>query len=102
MHTTNTTGFIIGFYQILLSVLEYLIMEEYETLSCVREYHEYQSVWRVAVGEELHFEREILRNPMDPYAVVVKKDSITVSHLPRKISRMCSLFLIRGGKFSCA
>ena len=37
----------------------------------------------------------------DPYAVVVKKSVITVGHLPNKISRMCSLFLMRGGEFSC-
>ena len=46
-HTTNTTVFILGFYQILRSVLKYLIMEEYETLSCV---HIYQNIkksgWR--------------------------------------------------------
>ena len=36
-----------------------------------------------------------------PYAIVVKKDGITVSHLPHKILRICSLFLIKGGKFSC-
>ena len=61
-------------------------------LSCVRGYHEYQRVWMAAVGEELHFERETRRNPRYPYAIVVKKDGITVGHLPRKISRICSLF----------
>ena len=78
-------------------------MEEYETLSCVlgHGYHEYQRVWTVAVGEELFFERETQLNPRYPYAIVVKKDGITVGHLPHKISRICSLFLIRGGKFSC-
>ena len=76
-------------------------MKEYETLSCVRGYHEYQRVWTVAVGKELYFKREMRQNPRYPYAIVVKKDGITVGHLPRKISRICSLFLIRGGKFSC-
>ena len=55
-------------------------------LSCVHGYHEYQRVcqsgWRArrmtAVGEELWCERERPQNPMDPYAVVVKKDDITV------------------------
>ena len=83
MHTTNTTKFILGFYQILRSVLEYLIMEEYETLSCVRGYHEYQIVWTAAVGEELRSERETPPNLRDPYAVIVKKDGITVGHLPQ-------------------
>ena len=34
--------------------------------------------WMAAVGEELWCERERPQNPMDPYAVVVKKDGITV------------------------
>ena len=58
-------------------------MEEYETPSCVRGYHEYQRVWMATVGEELRCERERPRNPMDPYAVVVKKDSITVGKSTR-------------------
>ena len=33
-------------------------MEEYETLSYVHGYNEYQRVWMVAVGEELWCERE--------------------------------------------
>ena len=55
-------------------------MEEYETLSCVYGYHEYQRVWMVAVGEELCCERETPQNPRDSYAIVVKKDGITVGH----------------------
>ena len=47
-------------------------------LSCVRRYHENQRVWMAEVGEELRCERERPRNPMDPYAVVVKKDGITI------------------------
>ena len=33
-----------------------------------------ESGWHRAVGEELRCERERSRNPMDPYAVVVKKE----------------------------
>ena len=76
-------------------------MEEYETLSCVCGYHEYQRVWTAAMGEILRLEKEMRRNPRYPYPIVVKKDGITVGHLPHNISRICSLFLIRGGKFSC-
>ena len=64
-------------------------------LSCVCGYHEYQRVWMAAVGEELCCKRETR-------AVVVKKDGITVGHLPHKISRICLLFLMRGEKFSRA
>ena len=70
-------------------MLGYLITEEYETLSCVSGYHVYQIVWTAGVQEELRRERETPRIPRDPYAVVLKKDGITVGQLPHKISRMC-------------
>ena len=38
-------------------------------------------------------------NKSDRYAVAVMKDSI--GHLPRKVSCVCSLFLLRGGTISC-
>ena len=42
-------------------------------------------------------EREI-GNVVDRYAVAAKNDSrITVGHLPRKISQICSIFLMGGG-----
>ena len=37
----------------------------------------------MAVGEELQCERERHQNPVDPYAVVVKKDGITVGKSTR-------------------
>jgi len=36
------------------------------------------------------------RNPRDPYAVALLKDSITVGHIPCAISCICTLFLKRG------
>ena len=46
-------------------------------------------------------EREI-GNVVDRYAVAAKNDSrITVGHLPRKISRICSIFLMGGGNGYC-
>ena len=35
-------------------------------------------------------------NPHDPYAVAIKKGSVVVGHMPRKISVVCSLFLHAG------
>ena len=69
-------------------------MEEYETLSCVCEHHECQRVWMTAVGEELRCKRERPQNPRDPYVVVVKKDGITVGHLPHGKFQKCSMLLI--------
>ena len=40
-------------------------------------------------------------NASDPYAVAVKKERTIIGHLPQKLSRMCSLFLRRGGTIKC-
>ena len=36
------------------------------------------------------------------YAVAVKMGGPVIRHLPRKVSRVCSLFLRRGGHIRCA
>ena len=36
-------------------------------------------------------------NTIDQYAVAVIRSGLVVGHLPKKISRVCSLFLRRGG-----
>ena len=56
----------------------------------------YKDIGDAAVGEELLREREPL-NAQDQYAVAVKREGIIVGHLPRKISRLRSLFLRQGG-----
>ena len=60
----------------------------------------YSSIWDAAVGEQLECARELL-NDSDRYAVAVTRDSVIIGHLPRKISRVCSLFLRRGGIITC-
>ena len=67
---------------------------------CIRGYHVYQEIWEAAVGEVLVCEREP-RDVEDRYAVAVKKDGTVIRHLPRKVSRICSLFLRRGGSIHC-
>ena len=52
------------------------------------------------IGEDLLCEREPF-NDVDRYAVAVLKDDTTVGHIPKKISRICSLFLARGGNIAC-
>ena len=68
--------------------------------SCVRGYHIYKEKWTAAVGEILCCAREV-GNVLDRYAVSVLKDGDIVGHLPRKISKVCSLFLRRGDSISC-
>ena len=74
-------------------------MEEFEIGSCVGGYCVYKAIWAAAAGEELTCEREP-HNVQDRYAVSVKR-GVVVGHLPRKISRLCSLFLRRGGIIIC-
>ena len=73
---------------------------EYSMNLCVREYHVYQKVWEAVLGETLNCVRES-RNSHDWYAVAVKKNKVIIVHLPRKVSRVCSLFLKRGGVIKC-
>ena len=75
-------------------------METYERASCVRGFHVYFTIWHVVNGEELICEREP-SNRRDRYAVAVIKDDDIIGHLPRNISRICSLFLLRGGSIKC-
>jgi len=68
--------------------------------SCVRGYHVYKDVWAASAGAVLQCEREA-RNSNDPYAVAVHKDGLTVGHIPRTISCICSVFVRRGGSIVC-
>ena len=71
-----------------------------EKPSSIRGYHIYKDIWEAAIGEVLKCERE-RGNNKDRYAIAVKKDEIIIGHLPRRISRVCSLFLRRGGTIVC-
>ena len=75
-------------------------MEDYERALCVHGFYVYCNVWEVAIGEVLDCEREP-GNAKDWYPVAVKKDATVIGHLPRKISRVCSLFLSQGGSVQC-
>ena len=74
-------------------------MEEYTREMCARGYHVYKDIWVAAVGEVLQCEREP-SNASDRYAVAVK-DRTVIGHLPRKVSRVCLLFMRREGTIQC-
>ena len=57
-------------------------------------------IWTAALGEIVDCRREP-RNPKDRYAVSVVKNDTIIGHLPRKVSKVCSLFLRRGGRIQC-
>ena len=71
-------------------------------LSCVRGYHVYKDAWNPTIGDKLDCLRDCA-NVKDRYAVSVIDPSTkaTVGHLPKKISKVCSLFLRRGGTVTC-
>ena len=75
---------------------------EKEVACCVRGYHVYKDIWAAATGEELVCSREPT-NTADRYmyVVAVLKQETIIGHLPRKISKVCSLFLRRGGSIRC-
>ena len=73
---------------------------EFRKKLCVRGYHVYDEIWEAAVGEMLVCVREP-RNAHDRYAVAVEKDGTVIGHLPKKVSRVCALFLKRGGSIHC-
>ena len=73
---------------------------ELEITYCIRGYHVYRHIWDAAVGETLVCEREPT-NDKDRYAVAVKKCGTIVGHMPKKLSRLGSLFLLRGGAIVC-
>ena len=67
-------------------------METLERALCIRGYHIYKEYWSAVVGEEFACEREPT-NSTDRYAVAVIRSGVAIGHLPRKVSRACSLFL---------
>ena len=68
--------------------------------SCVHGYHIYNSNWGAIAREELQWVREI-GNMKDRYPISVLRHSDVVGHLPQKISRLCSLFILRDGTITC-
>ena len=54
----------------------------------IQGYHVYKEVWN-AENEGLRCEREV-GNHSDTFAVAVKKGTVTVGHVPRTISSICS------------
>ena len=75
-------------------------MSSFYITSVVRGYHVYKSVWCAVVGDQLSCAREP-GNCRDTFAVAIIKEGITVGHVPRNISPVCSIFLRRGGMIVC-
>ena len=57
--------------------------------NCVRGYNIYKDNWTARVNEVLSCARE--HGNRNSYAVVIKKDSSAVGHVPRVISYVCTI-----------
>ena len=64
----------------------------FEVESMVPGYHCYSTIWNAVMGEELPCKLE-LSNPEDRFAIAVCRCDITVGHVLKRISSICSLFL---------
>ena len=60
--------------------------------SCIHGYHVYKDVWDPPVGEIV-----VANVKRDLYTIALQKDSVTVGHVPRVISCVCTLLLRHGG-----
>ena len=80
--------------------IEMACHDEKEVTCCVRGYHVHKDIWAAAIGEELVCGSEPT-NMADRYAVAVLKQKTVIRHLPRKIWKVCSLFLRRGCSIRC-
>ena len=75
--------------------------ELYVYHSSVRGYHVYKDIWDATIGDILVCRKEA-SNVHDPYCVaVVDQRQVTVGHVPREISAVCSLFLDHQRTISC-
>ena len=90
-------------YGKLLKMEDRVAVEDQEeaTLSySIKGYHVSHVIWSTALGEILQRKRE-LDNVHDHYAVCVMRHGTIIGHIPQRVSRVCSLFLRRGGQISC-
>ena len=72
---------------------------QYQKALPVHGCHVYREIWEAACGETLVCVAEP-GNCHDWNAVAVEKDGKVVGSLQRRVSRLCTLFLKRGGKRS--
>lgn len=79
------------------------VRHEVKIPSAVRGYHVYKDVWDPYLDDTFTTKHE-RANSHDRYAMAVIPDDVkrkrTVGHLPREISKVCCLFVLRGGSIT--
>ena len=61
--------------------IEIIVVTDIEVPPFVKGYHVYRNLWTPILKEKLYGEM-VPSNPVDKYAVVVKKGELVVGHLP--------------------
>ena len=89
LHKNTVTRNAFSLYQITMAT-------SFRIESTVRGHHVYKASWFPYIGEELPVQCEV-NNIHDDFAVAVLKNSNTVGHVPREISRFCWYFLHKSG-----
>ena len=69
-------------------------MYSFSVTTAVRGFHVYKDVWEPTISEVLSCEREI-GNSHNTFAVAIKNSSEVVGHVPRFLSSICSIFIVR-------
>ena len=67
-----------------------------EIESTVRRHHVYKTAWSPYIGEDLQVQHKV-NKIRDDFAVAVLKNSNTVDHVLREISKVCWYFLHKSG-----
>ena len=62
-----------------------------------RRYHVYQNSWDVAIGAQL----PPCKRAWELQGSLRRGSGETISRVPKKISSVCSMFLLRGGTIHC-
>ena len=79
-----------------------VLLVNFETLSYIKGYHEYQKIWTPFLQEELCGEMEPA-NQADKYVIAVKKNNVVVGHLPLGCSGKFAktiFYFLRAGEWS--
>ena len=75
-------------------------MDSLVTPSAIHGYHVYKTIWIPEIGEKLITKRERL-NEHDRFTVATMEGRLIVGHVPREISKLCCLFMKKGGRLTC-
>ena len=78
-----------------------MIDHEFDVEAMVGEYHIYQSIWDAAVDGEVRNCYRKVGNTHDTSAVALRKDAVTIGHIPCAVSSVCLIFICGGGIISC-